>query len=112
VPTAPVIQKSALSMIWEVAQSPPYVFFVLVACSILTVTLIIERFAYYRNATGNTDELIRQIKQAGSLPSALAAIKDAPGVAGKVIRTTIQAARDGSTSSRWKPSRKVRRQKS
>jgi biopolymer transport protein ExbB len=92
-----VIQKSALSMVSEVAKSPPYVFFVLVACSILTVTLIIERFAYYRNATGNTDELIRKIKQAGSLPAALTAIKDTPGIASKVIRTTIQAARDGST---------------
>ena len=40
--TAPIVQRSALSMIGEVAKSPPYIFFVLVACSILTVTLIID----------------------------------------------------------------------
>lgn len=91
------VQKSALSMVSEVAKSPPYIFFFLVACSILTATLIIERFAYYRNATGDTDDLIQKIKQAGTPPTALTAIKDAPGVAARAIRTTIQAARDGST---------------
>lgn len=91
----PVVQKSAFAMIWEVAKTPPYVFFVLVACSILTVTLLIERFMYYRGATGNAEELILKIKQAGTLSEALTAIEHAPGVAGRVIRTTIQAARDG-----------------
>jgi biopolymer transport protein ExbB len=92
---APTTQKSALSMVWGVATSPPYVFFLLVACSILTVTLIIERFMYYRAAAGNAEELIQKIRQAGSLPEALTTIKDAPGVAARVIRTTIQASRDG-----------------
>ena len=91
------LQKSASSMIWEVAKTPPYVFLVLVACSILTVTLIIERFMYYRGATGNAEELIRKIKQAASLAEALTAVEHTPGVTAKVIRTTIQAARDGST---------------
>jgi len=89
------VQKTAFEMIWSVARTPPYVFFVLVACSILTVTLIIERFMYYRSATGNAEELIRKIKQAGSLSEALTAVEHAPGVTAEVIRTTIQATRDG-----------------
>jgi biopolymer transport protein ExbB len=94
----PAVQKSAFAMIWEVAKTPPFVFFVLVACSIFTVTLIIERFTYYRGAGGNAEELLLKIKQAGTLSEALTAIEHAPGVAGRVIRTTIQAARDGYTS--------------
>src|SRR5882724_10183741 len=90
-----IVQKTAFEMIWSVARTPPYVFFVLVACSILTVTLIIERFMYYRGATGNAEELIRKIKQAGSLSEALTAVEHAPGVVAEVIRTTIQATRDG-----------------
>ncbi|HXI84460.1 MAG TPA: MotA/TolQ/ExbB proton channel family protein [Verrucomicrobiae bacterium] len=89
------VQKTAFEMIWSVARTPPYVFFVLVACSILTVTLIIERFMYYRDATGNAEELIRKIKHAGSLAEALTAINDAPGVVAQVIRATIQASRNG-----------------
>src|SRR5271154_5767545 len=95
VAATPAVQKSAFAMIWEVAKTPPYVFFVLVACSILTVTLLIERVMYYRSATGNSEELILKVKQAGTLSEALTAIDHAPGVAGRVIRTTIQAARDG-----------------
>jgi biopolymer transport protein ExbB len=93
----PAVQKSALAMIGEVAKTPPYVFLVLVACSIFTVTLILERFMYYRNAAGDTEALIQKIKQAGSLSAALNAIQNAPGLAGKVIRATIQTARDGAT---------------
>jgi len=90
------VQKTAFEMIWSVAKTPPYVFLVLVACSILTVTLIIERFMYYRGATGNAEELIRKIKQAGSLSEALTAVEHAPGVTAQVIRATIQATRNGS----------------
>src|SRR5882724_4268938 len=89
------VQKTASEMIWSVARTPPYVFLVLVACSILTVTLIIERFMYYRGATGNAEELIRKIKQAGSLSEALTAVERVPGVVAQVIRATIQASRDG-----------------
>jgi len=89
------VQKTAFDMIWSVARTPPYVFFVLVVCSILTVTVISERIMYYRGATGNAEELIRKIKQAGSPAEALTAITDAPGVAAQVIRATIQASRDG-----------------
>ena len=50
---------------------------------------------YYRSAAGNTDEMIEKIKEAGTLAEASAAIEHAPGIAGRVIRTAIQAARDG-----------------
>src|SRR5260221_306644 len=86
---AATVQKTAFEMIGAVARTPPYVFFVLVACSILTGTLIIERFMYYRGATGNAEELILKIKQAGSLSEALTAVERVPGVAAQVIRATI-----------------------
>jgi biopolymer transport protein ExbB len=92
---APTVQKNAFGMVWEVAKTPPYVFFVLVLCSIFTATLIIERFMYYREATGDTGEMLAKIKRAGTLSEALIAIEHAPGVAGRVVRTAIQAARDG-----------------
>jgi biopolymer transport protein ExbB len=89
------VQKSALNMVWDVALSPPYVFFLLVACSIFAVTLIIERLTYYRNATSDTESLIQNVKRAGSPADALSSIQGAPGVAAKVMRTTLQAAKDG-----------------
>ena len=64
-------------------------------CSVATLTLIIERFMYYRKSSGNTDEIVTKIKQAGTMSEALAAIENAPGVSGRVFRTAIQAARDG-----------------
>lgn len=93
--TAATVQKTALSMVWEVARTPPYVFFVLVACSIFTVTLLIERFMYYRSAAGDAEDLVEKIKQTRTLSDAFAAIEKAPGVAGRVMRTAVQAARDG-----------------
>jgi biopolymer transport protein ExbB len=60
-----------------------------------TVTLLIERFMYYRSAAGSAEELIAQVKQARTLADALAATGHAPGAAGRVIRTAIQAAHDG-----------------
>ncbi len=64
-------------------------------CSVATVTLIIERFMFYRKATGNTDEIINKIKQAGTMSEALAAIEHAPGISGNIFRQTLAAARDG-----------------
>jgi|HubBroStandDraft_6_1064221.scaffolds.fasta_scaffold303107_3 biopolymer transport protein ExbB len=89
------VQKSALNMVWDVALSPPYVFFLLIACSIFTATLIIERWTFYRKATGNTEDLLQQVKRAGSPTDALGFISAAPGVAAKVMRATLQAAKDG-----------------
>ena len=93
--TPTVQSKSALSMIWEVAKTPPYVFFVLIICSIVTLTLIIERFMFYRKATGDSTDVLNKIKQAGTLSEALTAIEQAPGVSGRVMRMAIQSARDG-----------------
>ena len=82
-------------MIWEVAKTPPFVFLALVLCSIVTLTLIIERFMFYRKAEGNTDGMLDTIKQAGTLSEALTAIETAPGVAGRVFRMALGVARDG-----------------
>jgi len=90
-----LIQKNALDMVWDVAKTPPYVFFVLILCSVFTATLLIERFMYYRSAAGSAEELIAKVKRSRTLEDALVATENAPGVAGRVIRTAIQAAHDG-----------------
>ena len=66
-------------------------------CSIATLTLIIERFMFYRKAAGSAEEIVAKVKQAGTLSEALTAIEDAPGIQGRVMRSAIQAARDGYT---------------
>ncbi|MEI8314061.1 MAG: MotA/TolQ/ExbB proton channel family protein [Verrucomicrobiota bacterium] len=90
-------EKSAFTMLWDVAMTPPYVFFLLIGCSIFTFTLIPERLMYYRKAGGNADEMVTKIKQAGTLSDALTAIEHAPGVAGRVLRAALTASRDGYT---------------
>jgi biopolymer transport protein ExbB len=80
---------------WEMLKHGGPTLIVLGICSVFTVTLIIERFMYYRRAGGNSDELVAKIKQASTLSEALAAIENAPGVAGKVFRVAIQSGRDG-----------------
>lgn len=94
-PAAEAHGKSALEMVWEVAKTPPYVFFFLVASSIFTFTIIPERIMYYRKASGDTAGLVAKIKAAGSFSEALTAIENEPGVAARVIRTALTAARDG-----------------
>ena len=64
---------------WEMIKHGGPTLVVLVLCSIFTLTLIIERFMFYRKATGKTDELISKIKQANTLSDALNAIGTAPG---------------------------------
>jgi biopolymer transport protein ExbB len=97
--TAHVVQKekTAWEMVKDVALAPPYVFLVLVGCSIFTFTLIPERFMFYRSAESSTAEMVRKIKQAGNLAEAMAAIEGAPGVSGRVLQTALQASRDGYT---------------
>lgn len=80
---------------WEMLKHGGPTLIVLGLCSIFTVTLIIERFMFYSGATGNSEELLAKIKQAGTLSEALAAIENAPGVAGKVFRKALQSGRDG-----------------
>ena len=87
--------KTGWEMIAEVAIMPPYVFPILVLCSIVTLTLIIERFLYYRKASGTTMEMLEKIKQAGTISDALAAVEGAPGVSGRVVRMALTSARDG-----------------
>ena len=97
---APAVEKksrSAFAMVWEVAKTPPYVFFLLIGCSIFTFTLIPERFMFYRKAGGNADEMVTKIKQAGTLSDALTSIENEPGVAGRILRATLTASRDGYT---------------
>jgi biopolymer transport protein ExbB len=87
--------KTAMGMIWEVAKTPPYVFFILVACSILTLTLVIERFLFYRKAAGKTVDQLDKVKQAATISDALAAVEDAPGVSGRILRMALTSTRDG-----------------
>jgi biopolymer transport protein ExbB len=87
--------KTAMGMIWEVAKTPPYVFFLLVICSIVTLTLIIERFLFYRKASGQTLEQLDKVKQAATISDALTAVQDAPGVSGRIIRMALTSTRDG-----------------
>jgi biopolymer transport protein ExbB len=80
-----------------VALTPPYVFFILVACSIYTCTLVPERFMFYRKAAGNAEDAVNKIKQAGTLSDAITAIEGAPGVTGRVMRYALTCSRDGYT---------------
>jgi biopolymer transport protein ExbB len=52
---------------------------------------------YYRKAAGSAEAIVQKIKQTGTLSEALTAIEQAPGVSAHVMRTAIQAARDGYT---------------
>jgi len=80
---------------WDMIKHGGPSLVVLVICSIASATLIIERFMYYRKAGGDTEDMVNKIKQAGTMSEALAAIEHAPGISGRVMRSTIQAARDG-----------------
>jgi biopolymer transport protein ExbB len=80
---------------WQMIMHGGPTLVILGICSVATLTFIIERFMYYRKASGNTEEIVNKIKQAGTMSEALAAIGNAPGVSGRVFRTAIQAARDG-----------------
>ncbi len=65
------------------------------ACSIFTLTLIFERFMYYRKVAGSSEDLLSLIKRSGTLSEALAAIGNAPGISARVTKVAIQAGRDG-----------------
>lgn len=88
-------EKTVWEMVWEVAKTPPYVFFGLIACSIFTFTIIPERYMYYRKCMGSTADMLDKIKQAGTISDALTSIEGAPGVAGRVVRAALTASRDG-----------------
>jgi biopolymer transport protein ExbB len=90
-------EKTAWEMVKDVALAPPYVFLVLVGCSIFTFTLVPERFMFYRNAENGTADMVAKIRQAQNLADAMTAIEGAPGVSGRILRVTLQASRDGYT---------------
>ena len=81
--------------LWGMIRAGGPTLVLLGACSIFTMTLIIERFMFYRKATGDAGDLIDRIKKAGTMSEALAAIEHSPGVAAKVMRKALQSCRDG-----------------
>ncbi|MGD0016482.1 MAG: MotA/TolQ/ExbB proton channel family protein [Verrucomicrobiia bacterium] len=92
-PSAPALAKA--QSIWDIVKHGGPVLIILGLCSVLCLTLMIERYMYYRKATGNMDEMLLTIKRAGSITDALAAIDKSPGIAGHVFRMALTAARDG-----------------
>ena len=81
--------------LWEMLQAGGPLLLVLALLSVITATLIIERFLYYRSVGGSAGELLHKIKQGATLSDMLRATNDVRGVAARVMRVTIQAARDG-----------------
>jgi biopolymer transport protein ExbB len=92
----PVAAKAATSAsYWSMIKHGGPVLVVLIICSIFTLTLIIERSMFYKNASGNSDVILEKIKQAATLSDALTAIENEPGVSGRVMRAALTASRDG-----------------
>lgn len=81
--------------LWDMLQAGGPILLLLAVLSVVTATLIIERFLYYRGVEGSAGELLHKIKQGATLSDMFRATTDAPGIAGRVMRATIQAARDG-----------------
>jgi biopolymer transport protein ExbB len=82
---------------WEMIKHGGVTLILLGICSVATLTMIIERFMFYRKAAGNTEEIVNRIKQTTTMSDALTAIEEAPGVSGRVFRMALQSARDGYT---------------
>jgi biopolymer transport protein ExbB len=80
---------------WEMLQAGGPILLLLALLSVITATLIIERFLYYRSVGGSAGELLHKIKQGATLSDMLRATNDVPSLAGRVMRATIQSARDG-----------------
>ncbi len=87
--------KQAEANYWDMIKHGGPTLVVLLLCSVFTMTLIIERFMFYRKATANTAAMIEKIKQAGTLSDALTSIETEPGISGRVLRVALTAARDG-----------------
>lgn len=80
---------------WEMLQAGGPILLILALLSVITATLIIERFLYYRNVGASAGEVLHRIKQGATLSDMFRATNDASSVAARVMRATIQAARDG-----------------
>jgi biopolymer transport protein ExbB len=92
---AGAVDSAKTKTFWEMLQAGGPILLILALLSVITATLIIERFLYYRSVGGSAGELLHKIKQGATLSDMLRATNDASGVAGRVMRATIQAARDG-----------------
>jgi biopolymer transport protein ExbB len=84
-------------MFLQVAKEPPFIFPLLLICSVITMTLIIERIIFYRNASSDVTTIVAAIKKSTTMSDALTAISTAPGIAGRVFRLALRSARDGYT---------------
>jgi len=90
--TAPQVKSTSA---WEMIKHGGPSLVLLGICSVATLTLIIERFMFYRKAGGSSEAIVAKIKEANTLSEALEAIQSAPGISGRILRKAIEAARDG-----------------
>jgi biopolymer transport protein ExbB len=93
----PALPPAKAQSMWDIIKHGGPVLVILGLCSVLCLTLMIERYMYYRKAAGNTEEMLAAIRHAGTIADALAAIEKSPGIAGHVFRVALTAARDGYT---------------
>ncbi|HTS19507.1 MAG TPA: MotA/TolQ/ExbB proton channel family protein [Verrucomicrobiae bacterium] len=81
--------------VWEMLHAGGPILLILAVLSVVTLTLIVERFQFYRSVSGSPGELLHRIKQGATLSDMFRATNDVDTIAGRVMRVTIQAARDG-----------------
>jgi biopolymer transport protein ExbB len=91
-PAGPQVKTTT---VWTMIKHGGPTLLVLLLCSIYTLTLIIERYMFYKKAAGNSAEILDKVKQAGTLSEALTAVETAPGVSGRIMRMALQTTRDG-----------------
>ncbi len=94
-PAAAAAPKQVEASYWDMIKHGGPTLIVLLLCSVFTMTLIIERYMFYRKAAANTAAMIEKVKQAGTLSEALTSIEGEPGISGRVLRAALTAARDG-----------------
>lgn len=91
-PAAPQIKTQTM---WDMLKHGGPSLVLLGLCSVGALTLIIERFMFYRKAGGSSEALVAKVKQAGTLSEALTAIEGAPGISAKIFSSAITSARAG-----------------
>lgn len=91
----PAAKAAASTSYWTMIKHGGPVLVILLLCSVFTLTLIIERFMFYRKAAGDSAAILEKVKQAGTLSDALTAIENEPGISGKILRSALTASRDG-----------------
>src|SRR5260221_2196258 len=64
---APAATEKKEESMWNMIKKGGPTLVLLGACSIFTMTLLIERFMFYRKASANTADLIDRIKKAGTM---------------------------------------------